>query len=442
MKKIITIFFLVFLVIIWTVQLTYAKPVKEIKIGVIGSRTGAFATGGGLDCLRGLEMAIDMTNNTGGVLGMYKVIPVMTDDQSNPNVGISEAERLIAIQGLPIITGIYSSSIAAPVAMVCEKNKTIMWINMAVADGILKGKYYQYVFRPQHAASQYTGATADFLKDNYKKLGVSSPDKVRVALLHEDGPYGTGVASGTRAPLKKYGFNIIFDELYAHDIKDMSPIILKLKAANPDVIYNAGYLSDVCLFLKQGRQLGLKFKLLVGSGGGYSNIPVISETIGRDLIEYLLSTSGMALVELVPPEMVPAEWRKWNTEFVKTSELKYGLKPSNLAYMQSWVWSMVLLNYVLADAIAKYGLDPTDKREAQAEAIRKACRNLDIPIGGTGVLYGVKFAPPDHEMAGQNMAISPVVNQWAKGRWHMVWPERFKTADPWFPIPKDSPFAK
>ena len=313
---------------------------------------------------------------------------------------------------------------------------------MAVADGVLKGKHYQYVFRPQHAASMYSGVTVDFLWDNYKKLGVTSPDKVRIALLHEDGPYGTGVAAATRAPCKKYGFNIVFDELYAHDIKDMSPIILKLKAANPDVIYNAGYLSDVCIFLKQGRQLGLKFKLLVGSGGGYSNIPIISETVGKELIEYLLSTSGMSLVELVPPALVPAQWKKWNEEYVKTSEPKYGLKPSNLALMQSWVWSMVLLNYVLPDAITKYGFDPATPREVQAEALRKACRGLDIPIGGTGVLYGVKFAPPEHEMAGQNLAIMSVVNQWARGNWHIVWPDKFKTVDPWFPIPKDSPFAK
>jgi hypothetical protein len=150
----------------------------------------------------------------------------------------------------------------------------------------------------------------------------------------------------------------------------------------------------------------------------------------------------MSLVELVPPALVPAQWKKWNEEYVKTSEPKYGLKPSNLALMQSWVWSMVLLNYVLPDAITKYGFDPATPREVQAEALRKACRGLDIPIGGTGVLYGVKFAPPEHEMAGQNLAIMSVVNQWARGNWHIVWPDKFKTVDPWFPIPKDSPFAK
>ena len=47
-----------------------------------------------------------------------------------------------------------------------------------------------------------------------------------------------------------------------------------------------------------------------------------------------------------------------------------------------------------------------------AEAIRKAAMETDIPEGGTIQGYGVKFNPPGHPMAGQNARATPA---WAAG---------------------------
>ena len=42
----------------------------------------------------------------------------------------------------------------------------------------------------------------------------------------------------------------------------------KLKRAGPDVISHAGYNPDITLFLRQARESGLRFKMLIGAGGG------------------------------------------------------------------------------------------------------------------------------------------------------------------------------
>ena len=136
-------------------SMTNAQSGKEIRIGILNSLTGPFATGGGMDAHHGFELAIDMTNKAGGVLGKYKIAAVIADDQSNPEIGIREVQRLSTLEKLPLIAGLYSSSIAAPAGVECEKNRTILWINIAIADALLKGKHFRYVFRPQHAASQY-----------------------------------------------------------------------------------------------------------------------------------------------------------------------------------------------------------------------------------------------------------------------------------------------
>lgn len=121
---------------------------KEIKVGLLYSLTGPLAPGGGVSSYRGTILAIDAINKRGGVLGKYKIVPIVADAQSNPDIAVREIERLVSVEKVPIIFGSFSSGIAVPSAAACEKNKTIWWNTVAVSDGILKGKHYKYVFRP------------------------------------------------------------------------------------------------------------------------------------------------------------------------------------------------------------------------------------------------------------------------------------------------------
>jgi branched-chain amino acid transport system substrate-binding protein len=86
-----------------------AEQSKEIKIGVLVSITGAFAPAGAERVYRGIMIAIDMINARGGVAGKYKIKAVVADAQSSPDIAIREAERLISVEKVPIIIGIYSS---------------------------------------------------------------------------------------------------------------------------------------------------------------------------------------------------------------------------------------------------------------------------------------------------------------------------------------------
>ena len=130
---------------------------EKLKIAVMHSLTGSMALAGGVAGQRGSLIAIDMWNARGGILNKYEIVPVEADDQSNPDVGIREAERLIAVEKVPVILGIYSSAVAAPLAPMCEKNKTILWITIAIADAVLDDRHLQFVFRVQPMGSQFGG---------------------------------------------------------------------------------------------------------------------------------------------------------------------------------------------------------------------------------------------------------------------------------------------
>src|SRR2546429_3257918 len=87
---------------------------QTIKIGVLYDHTGPFSAAGSLNCWRGAKMIVDYVNERGGVLGKYRIVQVDGDSQSKAEVAINEAERLLNVEQVDILAGVYSSAHAVP----------------------------------------------------------------------------------------------------------------------------------------------------------------------------------------------------------------------------------------------------------------------------------------------------------------------------------------
>src|SRR5216684_5317253 len=256
---------------------------ETLRIGMIYDLTGPFAAGGSVASSVGAQIAIDLVNEKGGVGGKYKIVPIAADSQSKPDVAINEAERLISQEKIDIINGIYASSHAVPLSSKVEQQKKILWITTAVATAVFKDKNLHYVFRAQIHSDQYGQAFASFLTEHAKeKLGIE-PKDVKVALIHEDGPYGVGVAAADEAYSKEAGLQIVLKEGYSASAPDLSVLVTKIKRSRADVISHAGYNPDITLLLRQARENGLHFKMLFGNGAGYSQLDKLRATFGADI---------------------------------------------------------------------------------------------------------------------------------------------------------------
>src|SRR5262249_3590828 len=165
-----------------------------IRIGVIYDLSGPFAAGGSVASSIGAQIAIDLINERGGVAGKYKVQPINADSQSKADAAINEVERLINQEKVEIVLGVYASAHAVPLAAKMEAQKKILWITTAIATAVFKNKNLTYVFRAQIHSDQYGQAFASFLAENAKAKLAVEPKDVKVAIIHEDGPYGVGVA--------------------------------------------------------------------------------------------------------------------------------------------------------------------------------------------------------------------------------------------------------
>ena len=405
---------------------------STIRIGVIYDLTGPFAAGGSIACSIGAQIAIDLVNEKGGVAGKYKVEPVNADSQSKADVAINEVERLLSQEKVDIVNGVYASAHAVPLAAKMEAQKKILWITTAIATAVFKNKNLTYVFRAQIHSDQYGQAFASFLSENAKARLAAEPKDVKVAIIHEDGPYGVGVAQATEQYAKEQGLHIVLREGYSAAAPDLSSLVTKLKRAGADVISHAGYNPDITLLLRQAREGGLRFKMLVGNGAGYSQLDKLRTTFGKD-VDNFCNIDPVPAQLLNPASLAPGlgDLTKMMVERYKAKTNATDVPPHcSMGFNQTWI----LLNNVLPIAKEKYG-------GFDAEAVRKAALDVDIPPGGTIQGYGVKFYPPGTQLSGQNERSTPVVMQNAGEHISVVWPTNIKTQEPVLPLPASSIYA-
>jgi branched-chain amino acid transport system substrate-binding protein len=412
----------------------YAEPTNPIRIGVIYDLSGPFAAAGSMACAVGAQIAIDLTNERGGVMGKYKVEPVKVDSQSKADVAINEADRLVNQEKLDIILGVYSSAHAVPLAEKLDQQKKILWITTAISTAVVKNKNRQYTFRTNVHSDQYGAASAGFVAENAKaKLGMD-PKDVKVAIIHEDGPYGVGCGDAGAEVSKKLGMEVVLKEAYSASAPDLSSLVTKLRRAKGDAILHTGYNPDITLFLRQAREAGLRFKILIGHGAGYSQLDKLRDTFKSD-IDYFCNVDPAA-GQLINPSALGsgvADLVKIMVErYVKATNIKDAPPHVSMGFGGTWT----LLQSVMPIAIEKYG-------GVDAEAIRKAALEVDIPAGGTVQGFGVKFAAPGSLLAGQNERSTMGLMQYfpTAPEERIVGPANFKTADPVLPLPNSSPYA-
>ena len=409
---------------------------KTIKIGVLYDHSGPFSAAGSLNCWRGAKMIIDYVNERGGVLGKYKIVQVDGDSQSKAEVAINEAERLLNVEKVDILAGIYSSAHAVPLAEKVDKQKKFLWITTAIADNVLKDRNLEYTFRPQPNGGLFGSYSVQYIAAYSEERFKKAPKDLRVAIIYEDGPYGTGVAAANEAEAKKQGMQVVLKEGFSINAPDLSALVTKLRAARPDVLFHTGYAPDISLFLRQAKEQNFRVRAYLGHGAGHSQLDKLKETLGNEVEAF--HTVDPIASQLLPAKNLKPGIGALTAEMVKRYKAQFepNIPDRNIAPHVSMGFNnmWILLNDVLPRAIQKHG-------GWTPEALAKAARETDIPEGGTMQGYGVKFYPPGHPMAGQNERAFPAVFQVIEGKFELVYPKTVQTAKPILPLPSSSPFA-
>jgi branched-chain amino acid transport system substrate-binding protein len=367
---------------------------ETVKVGVLLPLTGSQAKFGEIE-KRSMEMATEEINAKGGVNGK-KIELLFEDDTGKPDIGRSAVEKLISREKVPVITGGYSSSVTAAATPVAQQFKVPFVVCTGSADDITE-KRYDYIFRINPPASEYPDAVKTFLKGPAK-------DVKTVALLYENSAFGQSSSKSFEEDAKELGLKIVVKEGYQAGAIDFTPILTKVKAANPDMIYMVSYVMDASLLMRQSKELQINPKMFVGGGAGFT-LPEFAKSAGVAADDVYSATLW---IETLP---FPGA-KQYFTNFQK----KYG---SETEYHGAEAYAAI---YVVADALKRAkSITPKDVRDALAATDMKTAFG---PV--KFVSYGKKT---------QQNKLDTYMVQWQKGELEAVWPTSAATKKYIYPTP-------
>jgi branched-chain amino acid transport system substrate-binding protein len=414
MKRDITKWFMVSLLAFVFGFSTVAIAEDTVEIGALFPFSGVLALLG-QETFNGATIASDMVNEKGGIWG--KQIEWVKGDAVDPKAAMAECERLISVKGVKLIFGTYSSSRSYAASEVAERNKVIYWEQGAIADKIT-ARDFKYLFRTIARAGDFGLMAANFANEAVAlKLGID-PKDMKIAIMFEDSLYGTSVGTMAGKRAKELGMKVVASESYSAKTVDLSSVVMKFKSKNPDVIIATSYLEDGLLFWRQAKDLDLNVKSFIGTGACHG-MPDWVKTFGKEG-DYIFNVDPPIGIN---PAVYTEESKGRLKEFQDRFNKKFGHMPvthATAGFVAAWV--------LFTDVLPRAGsLDP--------EAVRKAALEVDIPKGGTIFGFGVKFAPPDHPAAGQNLRAQPALMQWQDQTMKVVYPDDFAVAKPLMPLP-------
>lgn len=216
----------------------------DIKIGFNVPLTG-FAAADGKSALEGAKLAIAKANASGGVAGQ-KLELVVYDDQASPKEAVPAATKMIEKDGVvAAVSGSYSGSTRAAAA-IFQRGQVPYVVAYAIHPEItLAG---DYMFR--------VSAMGEVQGRGGAKL-VQSLGKKNVVIVTIKNDFGQALADGFKEAAPKLGLKIVNEYEYGMADRQFGPLVSKLKADNPDVIYASGYFFTAGPLVSQLRAAGI-----------------------------------------------------------------------------------------------------------------------------------------------------------------------------------------
>ncbi|MDA8079788.1 MAG: ABC transporter substrate-binding protein [Nitrospiraceae bacterium] len=344
---------------------------------------------------RSYEMAAEEINAKGGIK-KKKLVLSFEDSGAKPETARAIVEKLIDVRKQPVIVGEYTSACAKAVAAVAEERKT-PYLVVASADDNITQQNYKYVFRQNAVNAHYSDGVLDFLKKVVKPQ--------TVAILYESSAFGTSGADAMVKDAGKLGVKILLKEKYEAGSVDFKPILSKVKAAQPDVLFMVSYVMDASLLMKQIKELRIDAKLFAGGAAGFA-IPEFIDN-AKDAAEYVISAT------LWTPQVKFVGAR----EYAEKYKAKYGDYPS---YHGASAYSAM---YVLKDTLDR-------AKDWSQDGIRNALKATNIKTA-----FGpIRFE--DKEGYQNQNFMDTLVLQVQKGEFETIWPRQYASKQYIYPIPK------
>jgi branched-chain amino acid transport system substrate-binding protein len=210
---------------------------KPLVIGISLSQSGDFSDPGHAAML-GYQLWADSVNKRGGVLGR-KVVLKIVDDASDPNQVVTNYQTLITKDKVDLVFGPFSTLLTAPSARVASRYG-YSFLEPAGGGPLVFQQKLHNVFFVQPAPIVNCG---DAFVNYLSTLPASQRPKT-AAYPTLDDPFATPIVDRARPKLEALGIRTVFSQVYPAETADLTPVVAKMIAAKPDLIFGGTQSAD------------------------------------------------------------------------------------------------------------------------------------------------------------------------------------------------------
>ncbi len=349
-KKVMTLVVMMCLVATSLVGCGESGNSDTINIGAVVPLTGDVPVLGE-SAKNGYQLAVDIVNEEGGVLGK-QINLIIEDDENQASKAPTVAQKLIAQDEVIGILGAKNSKCSIPMGPICTSNNIPMVTPTSTNQKVTE-EGGEYVYRACFIDPFQGQALAKFAKNDLSATTASI-----IYDISDD--YSMGLAEAFKEAFVAQGGEIISEETYSSGQSDFNAQLTNIKDSNPDILFMPGFYSYVGLIAKQAKALGIEATFLGGDGWDSADLVEIGGTAMEDSyysVFYASDDTAQAVVD-----------------FKEAYMSKYGSEPDGYAAL-SYDAAMVMIN-----AVKNAGsTDP--------EAIREALQNTDLDVVSGHIKY-------------------------------------------------------
>ncbi len=191
----------------------------------------------------GAQLAAEEAVKTFKALG-FDLVFVPYDDQAKPEVGVANARNIVADSDILLVVGHFNSGVALPSSEI-YKDSMLAMISPANTATEITDRGYPNVNRVCGRDDVQGPVGSKFVAHDLKLKSVY--------IVHDKTLYGQGVADAFREEAKKLRLKILgYDG--TEERANFGPMIIPMKAKNPDLVYFGGIYHQGGLLLKQMRE--------------------------------------------------------------------------------------------------------------------------------------------------------------------------------------------
>lgn len=232
------------------------EVLEPVKIAFVGPLTGPDGVDG-QGAAKAAELVVTQANTAGGVCGGRSLEFQAFDTKADPKEGANIAALLCNDPSVLGVAADYNSSVAlaeAPVFNECGLTQ----VNYYAAAPEIPKKGGPYTFRVYPPGENQSIYLADWMING---MGFS-----RIVALYENTDYGKGLFDAFVAEVERLGEEIIAYEAVLKDQTDVSAIVAKFKAEDPDAVVGLIQYQVGAFWSMQARDLVLEAPLYGADG--------------------------------------------------------------------------------------------------------------------------------------------------------------------------------